>query len=780
MSNETFVKPFHGVHKARIGYQPQFRTRLKDSLPVGSRAVLEHSLRTVFAATISVIALLTLCSCAGSVDPPITVSVTNTFSSIQVGDKPVTLTATITPGSTAGIKWLLTLANAPCSPACGTLVVAANTLSAVYTPPKSAPLNQNATITAADAANASAEYVFNFVIIPAVGVVITDKFPSQVVTAPPVSLSADVTNDAAAAGVTWTLTADGTACAPACGTLISPPAPTTTATYTPPTTLPAGANASPTITATSVTQPSSTDSFSFSIVSAATLLPKGSYAFLLRGYDSSGLPLVAVGSITSDGNGNLTNGEIDIDGDGGILHVPAPIAGNYSIDESFNGQIRGTFTITSFTFPNTKVNISMKFTLSADGSHGTIVEFDGSGYLCSGTIVQQDSAALTAANPAGTYAFGLDSNGPVGGRIVEAGQIVIGNAGVTGGVADQSQAGGAAPTYVAAPITGGPFTAPDSSGRGTMTVTIAGNATKYAYYIVSSSQLNIVEIDQGLKFGTVQAGTAQIQQLPFTSSSVNTTASVLQITGMDIVPGTNIVEPDVIVGVMSISEGTNFSLTFDANDEGDIKPTHTISGTVTFDPSTARGVASVVGGFNTGFIEHAVFYTYDVGKGYMIDGDSYQNIPPANSITNNGFSGTFTSQAAGLTAQSISGGVVSVFNGAAAPDPSGGTLTTDLPYVAATFNFANMNGTFTGVGALTSFTTGFTEVANSNLGLDGSFSIVDTVVGRGTANVPTAVFGHYPAFQAISATFYMIAPNSFVLIGTQQGVYSGVALFEPN
>lgn len=737
-------------------------------------------MRSVLAAVLSVSVLLTLSSCAGSIDPPIVVSVTNAFSSIQIGDKPVTLTATITPGSTAGIKWSLTLANVPCSPGCGTLIVAANTLSAVYTPPKTAPLNQNATITAADAANASAEYVFNFVIIPAVGVFITDKFQSQVVTGPAVLLSADVTNDAAAAGVTWTLTVGGTACAPACGTLTSPPAPTTTATYTPPATLPAGANASPTITATSVTEPSSTDSFSFSIVSAVTLLPKASYALLLRGYDGSGLPLVAAGSITSDGNGNLTNGEIDIDGDGGILHVPAPIAGNYSIDESFNGQIRGTFTITSFTFPNTKVNISMKFTLSADGSHGTIVEFDGSGYLCSGTIVRQDSAALTAANPAGTYAFGLDSDGPIGGRIVEAGQLIIGNAGVTGGLVDQSEAGGATPTYVAAPVTGGPFTPPDSSGRGTMTLTIAGNATKYAYYIVNSSQLNIVEIDQGLTFGTVQAGTAQMQQLPFTASSVNTAASVLQLTGMDIVPGTNNVEPDVIIGVISISGGTNFSLTFDANDEGNIKPTHKISGTVTFDPSTGRGVAAVVGGFNTGFIEHAVFYLYDVGKGYMIDGDSYQNIPPANSITNNGFSGTFTPQAADLTAQSISGGVVSVFNGAAAPDPSGGTLTTDLPYIAATFDFAGMSGTFTGVGALTSFTTGFAEVGNSNLALNGSFSIVDTVVGRGMAELPTAVFGNYPAIQTISATFYIIAPNSFVLIGTQQGVYSGVALFQPN
>ena len=435
-----------------------------------------------------------LSCCAGNPLPtPVQVTVTNPISMIQIGDAPVTLLATVDHDKhNAGVTWALNLAGVNCSPACGMLVPAASpSLTAVYTPPAAAPLNQTATITATSVAQKSQFFSFNISIVPAVVVTITDKFTTIVSGAAPVTLNATVANDSANAGVTWTLTAGGAACSPACGTLSPNPAPSFSAIYAPPAAVPTGANASPTITATSVTQPSQNDSFTFTIGSAVADF-SGTYTFLLRGFDENQLPLVVAGSITADGAGNLTAAEVDINGDGGIVRVPPPGSGTYTIDNSFNQVVRGTFTITSFTYPNTTIQISMKFAISGDGTHGEIVDFDPTGFQLAGTILKQDTSLFSTAPapiPAQTYAFLLDSDAPVGGRIVEDGEFTLAATGVTGGLADLSQAGAANPIYVAAPIAAGPATAPDSSGRGTLTLSVQANSILYAYYIVNSGQI---------------------------------------------------------------------------------------------------------------------------------------------------------------------------------------------------------------------------------------------------------------------------------------------------
>src|SRR4029077_4287146 len=110
-------------------------------------------------------------------------------------------------------------------------------------------------------------WVGDFEIRPSVVVSISPKFSKQIAGGPPVLLTASVSNDAMDAGVTWSLTADGVDCSPVCGVLKpGTGGPPFTATYQPPATVPLGANASPKITATSVTQSSKSDGFSFSIL----------------------------------------------------------------------------------------------------------------------------------------------------------------------------------------------------------------------------------------------------------------------------------------------------------------------------------------------------------------------------------------------------------------------------------------------------------------------------------------------------------------------------------
>jgi hypothetical protein len=728
--------------------------------------------RLLFAAVFCVFIANLSAGCAGAVGGPqiVSVSVNGSFSIVQAGGAPINLAATVDPKGT-GVSWSLSFANnIACSPACGT-IVSIGTLEATYTPPKTQPMNQNATITATSKADGKQSYSFDFTIGAPIATVITNKFTTQYAGAPAVTVNATVSNDSSNAGVTWTLTAGGSNCSPICGTLTAPPSPTFSATYTPPPTVPTGANASPTITATSVASTSAQDSFTFSIASPLSLLPKGSYAFLLRGYDGGGLPMAMAGSVTSDGQGDITAGNIDINDDGGITSVPSPVTGNYTIDLSFSAAARGTITITSFTFPHSADNIVFKFVLSTDGSHGRIVELDGSGYLNAGTIRMQDASALSAANPAGTYAFLLDSDAPVGGRTVEVGQLVVASGGsVTSGLVDQSKAGSVAPTYTAAAATGGPSTPPNSSGRGTFTITVDGNASQYAYYIVNSQQLNLIQIDPGVMFGTTQAGTARVQKT-LTADSVDTNpVAILQLTGMDAVPNSNNVGPDVLVGAMTISATTNFTLTFDENDLGTIFSAHPTGGSVaSFDPATGRGTLSLTGGFNSGFVNSAVFYLYDDGEGFLIDTDPTTIVaPPQSATTNVAFSGIFTTQAAGpFSASNLSGNLIAMFGASSIPA---------IPNLAAAFNFDGSSA-FTAAGDMTTLNS---QQGNlPDISFSGTYSIADPVLGRGTAMVPAYLFGYFGSNQQYPASFYIIGPNQFASIGAQSGAYSGLAFFDP-
>jgi hypothetical protein len=730
-------------------------------------------MRRFFAAAIVLVFIAMLSACAGNPVPdPISVTVANSFSTIQTGAAPVTLMAKIANDKhNAGLKWSLTLGNVACSPACGVLVPSASpSLNAVYTPPANLPTNQSATITATSVADSTKVFIFNFTIVtppPVIQVTITNRFTNQAVGGPQVTVNATVTNDSANAGVTWTLTAGGSNCSPACGTLTpSSSAPILSATYLPPTTQPTGPNASPTITATSVTDTTKNDSFNFSIVSGAGLFI-GQYAFLIRGYDVADSPMAMAGSFTSDGTGNISGGELDFNNGGGVTSVPSPMKGTYTTDTTFNKVVRGTITISSYTFPNSSNNIVLKFVLSSDGTRGRIMELDGSGFVNSGTMLKQDPAALTAANPAGSYAFGLDSDAPVGGRTVEDGQLVIAQGGTITGIVDQSKAGNAMPTYTATPIASGSMaTTPDTSGRGSMSITVGTTTSMYAYYLVNAGQLDLIQIDPGHTFGTVQAGIAR-GQAQLTADSVNTVGpSVLQMTGMDSPHGTQNIGPDVIIGVMTITGATasvtgTFGVTFDSNDLGNILTNHPAPGTISsFDPATGRGVISVTGGFNTGFMDSAVFYLYDAGKGFVIDTDPSTNT----GITNNAFSGTFTTQIQNFVQNGnlIAGSV--------------GSATLDIPDFEAAVHIDGQTGAATAIGNLNSLPLGNVP----DVSFTGTFLITNFPLGYGTAMLPAGLFTPNTSSQQAPASFYMLGPNQFVLIGTQSGVYSGISFFDPD
>jgi hypothetical protein len=479
--------------------------------------------------------------------------------------------------------------------------------------------------------------------------------------------------------------------------------------------------------------------------------------------------MAMAGNIVADGSGNITSGEVDFNNGGGINYVPSPATGTYVVDNSFNGVTKGSFEISSFKFPGSNIDLRFRFVLSSDGKRGHIIELDGSGYLNSGTIQAQDSSAASA-TPSGSFAFGLDSDAPFAGRIVSAGQLLFGSSGITGGIIDQSKSADPTPTYVAAPISPGAVTAPDSNGRGTLSITVNNNTSEYAYYVVDSSHIRLIQIDPALKFGTVQAGTAVLQK-SLTTDSINA-KSVLQLTGMDEPTGTSNVGPDVIIGVMTISSGNSFDLTLDTNDLGTIVTSHLVNGSITsFDPATGRAVLSSQGGFESGFVDSAVIYLYDQGSGFLIDTDisTPNGTPPNQAITNNAFSGTLTLQTGGpFNAATLSGNLIAGFGGSASPSIPNWDLAITLDPASATYSAA---------GDLTSLPS--QDGNATGVQFTGTYGLVNTALGHGSFTMPAAVFGDFTSGATVTASFYLIAPNQFVLIGINPGQYSGVAFFDP-
>ena len=192
----------------------------------------------------------------------IVVSITNKIASVQAGTAAIAFVATVqNDSSSSGVTWSLTANGVACAPACGTLsALAAGTV--LYNPPISAPAapNNQPTLTATSVAKTNKSDSDAFAISAALLVSITNKFASVNTGFSPFVVNATVQNDPTNSGVSWTLTANGAACTPACGSLSGATA--TSVTYTPPKSAPA---TQPSLTAISVHDGSKFDVDNFSI-----------------------------------------------------------------------------------------------------------------------------------------------------------------------------------------------------------------------------------------------------------------------------------------------------------------------------------------------------------------------------------------------------------------------------------------------------------------------------------------------------------------------------------
>ena len=363
--------------------------------------------------------LLTV-GCASS--PPISVNLSpSSAQSVQQGST-VSISATVVNDtSNKGVIW--SLSGSGCSgAACGSLTNQSAT-STNYKSPTSIPADLRVTITATSVAQAS-KFASIVVTVPATVVTIQNKVTELAAGTLGPSLfnaqfRATIQNDPTNTGVTWTLTANGKPCSPTCGTLsLANPF---SVLFTPPSSVPAAPNNTPTITATSISSPARSDADSFTIFDGSAACGKGGnesvlngqYAIMLQGWSGTGggSPILYAASFGADGTGKITGGQDQFNpylsfmayAGAGVL----PSGSSYSVGPDN----RGCLTLTD-QFENTfTLRFSLGSIMGGVASRGDIIYFNqqsATPQRASGVLRRQDPTAFSLSALAANYAIGLD------------------------------------------------------------------------------------------------------------------------------------------------------------------------------------------------------------------------------------------------------------------------------------------------------------------------------------------------------------------------------------
>jgi hypothetical protein len=271
-----------------------------------------------------------------------------------------------------------------------------------------------------------------------------------------------------------------------------------------------------------------------------SLLSAG-YAFVLKGFDSSGNPALVGGVLTfngTDGDGLITAGAIDMNLNSGVQSDLNVTSGTYSI----GSDQRGCMSITTSAGTNT-YRISVGNITSGVASTVHVIDFDTTGPFVTGTMRKQTGGPFTASQFTGNYAFGASSiqnaancyNGVCGGKSGDVGVIDFnGSGGITGGSMDINQNGvlDRTPTLTDWPATS-PITfdstrssySVSSNGRGTLTIAIVGisGTINSVLYAVSSSDALFMSSDPQTT-NSVVAGEALLQSgTPFSANPLSGT-----------------------------------------------------------------------------------------------------------------------------------------------------------------------------------------------------------------------------------------------------------------
>jgi Putative Ig domain len=283
----------------------------------------------------------------------------------------------------------------------------------------------------------------------------------------------------------------------------------------------------------------------------------GGYAMMLGGWSDSSFGNLfggVVGSFYADGNGNITEGMVDMNSWFGPERDT--FTGTYCISPTnFN---LGTMTINPATNPNPR---TLAFSLQSDGN-GKIIFFDANANFCSGcglggfhgsgVLRKQQTSPFSTSEINGTYAFGFSGANGGAPSLAEAGVIATdGNGNITSGEYDFNS-GGAIATGTIVPA--GSVYSVESTGRGTATIiSTTSSPVSLVFYVVSPSEVLFLQDN-----APAVTGQGLLQSGSFNNSSLSG----------NMVIGIEDGEAEAEAGVLNADGSGSFTYSMDVNSNG--------------------------------------------------------------------------------------------------------------------------------------------------------------------------------------------------------------------
>lgn len=327
-------------------------------------------------------------------------------------------------------------------------------------------------------------------------------------------------------------------------------------------------------------------------------LMKGSYAFLLQGFDSGGAVAFA-GIMEADGAGSINSGLLDINRSSGPQQNVEIDSGRFAINSDNRGTVTIRSALGSYTFC---------VAVNRDGSLAHFIEFDSAGpnvIRGNGIMKRRDTGSLLQPGWKGEYAFAFSGSTSTGHRSAMLGSFAASDKGaITAGLADSNSDG---IVVEAATVHGASRYGFAATGRGELKLAVDGlGSVTGAVYFVSTNESFFVRTDapgSDLLSGEImrESGT------PFSSSTLGG-STVLHVVGLSSNGSTT-------VGVGLVSFAASYSLlgSYDVNEGGRVS-SQTISGG-SYEVTSAE--------FGRGTMKFAsndfVFYLVDSAKAFVMD-----------------------------------------------------------------------------------------------------------------------------------------------------------------
>lgn len=327
-------------------------------------------------------------------------------------------------------------------------------------------------------------------------------------------------------------------------------------------------------------------------------LLRGTYSFLLRGFDSNGAVAVA-GSIDADGAGRIAAGVFDANRSTGSEENVRIESGSFAIGSDH----RGTVTIHS-----ARGDQTFRVAMNAAGTLAHFIVLDAADPAAvrgNGVMERRDPATPSSLVWDGSYAFSFSGATPSGHRSAMLGSFSAKESGaIPEGIADANSGGLVVPAAV---IDGSSSYAPETNSRGKLRLVVSGLGTiEGAIYSVSQGESFFVRLDA--PGSDVLSGEIERQAGEPASESPFAGASILRLQG-ESDAGSSVVAMGRVV-----SDGAStLTGTYDSNDGGRVNSIPLAHGSYEI-TSAIRG---------RGTIEFAgndlVFYSVDPSKAFVMD-----------------------------------------------------------------------------------------------------------------------------------------------------------------